>query len=119
MSKIHEAVHELRKAPGVRGVAVLTVDGLVAAAALDPALGNDVVAGLASYLLMTTNRSLAEGGLGKCTQLTLHATHGKSVFLDLDDSYLVVLFDQFADVAEAQRQVQDAASRIRRASRLS
>lgn len=56
--------------------------------------------------------------MGRCQQLTLHSTHGKAVFVDLADSFLVVLFDQFAEVAHAQRQVQDAASRIRRASRL-
>lgn len=118
MSKIHDAVVELRRAPGVKGAAVLTVDGLMAAASLDESLGSDVIAGLASYLLMTTNKSLAEGGMGACSQMTLHATHGKAVFLDLQDSFLVVMFDQFADIADAQKQVQDAATRIRRASRL-
>lgn len=118
MSKIHDAVVELRRAPGVRGAAVLTTDGLTAAASLDSSLSGDVLAGLASYLLMTTNRSLEEGGMGRCQQTTLHATHGKAVFVDLTDSFLVVLFDQFAEVGHAQRQVQDAASRIRRASRL-
>ena len=63
-------------------------------------------------------RWLGEGNMGGCTQLTVHATHGKAVFLDLTDSFLVVLFDQFADIAGAQKQVQDAAARIRRASRL-
>ena len=119
MSKIQDAVNDLRRAAGVRGAAVLTTDGLVAAQALESGLGSDVLAGLASYLLMTTRKSLAEGSLGACTQLTLHATHGKAVFVDLVDSYLVVMFDQFADVAQAQRQVHDAAVRIRRASRVS
>jgi predicted regulator of Ras-like GTPase activity (Roadblock/LC7/MglB family) len=118
MSKIHEAVSDLRRAPGVRGAALLTLDGLMAAADLDSTLSSDVVAGLASYLLMTTNRSLEEGGLGRCGQMTVHATHGKTVFVDLDDSYLVVLFDQFADVADASQDIQDATLRIRRASRL-
>jgi predicted regulator of Ras-like GTPase activity (Roadblock/LC7/MglB family) len=118
MSKIHDAVEDLRRAPGVKGVALLTPDGLVAAASLDSTLASDVVAGLASYLMMTTNRCLEEGGLARCGQMTVHATHGKTVFLDLDDSWLVVMFDQFADVADASQEVQDAALRIRRASRL-
>lgn len=118
MSKIHEAIEALRQASGVRGAALLTHDGLVAASSLDPSLGVDVIAGLASYLLMTTNKSLGEGKLGRCSQLTLHATHGKAVFIDLDDSQLVVVFDQFADIADAQQEVQEAAMRIRRASRL-
>ena len=44
MSKIHDAVVELRRAPGVRGAAVLTNDGLMAASSLDDAIGADVVA---------------------------------------------------------------------------
>lgn len=36
MSKIHDAVVELRRAPGVRGAAVLTTDGLTAAASSIP-----------------------------------------------------------------------------------
>jgi predicted regulator of Ras-like GTPase activity (Roadblock/LC7/MglB family) len=118
MSKIHEAIESLRQAPGVKGAALLTNDGLVAASSLDSSLGVDVIAGLASYLLMTTNKSLADGKLGRCSQLTLHATHGKAVFVDLDESQLVVVFDQFADIADAQKEVQEAALRIRRASRL-
>lgn len=119
MSKIHEAVAELRTAPGVKGVAVLTLDGLVAAAALDEMAGADALAGLASYLLMSTNKCLVEGGMGGCGRMTLHATHGKAIFVDLTDAYLVVMFDQFTDVAQARKEIDDAATCIRRASRLS
>ena len=119
MSKIHEAVAELRTAKGVKGAAVLTMDGLVAAASLEASLIADVLAGLSSYLLMTTNKSLKEGGMGGCARLTLHATNGKAVFVDLTDAYLVVMFDQFADIAAATKQINEVAVRIRRASRLS
>jgi predicted regulator of Ras-like GTPase activity (Roadblock/LC7/MglB family) len=119
MSKIHDAVAELRRAPGVKGAAVLTLDGLVAAASLDDAVGSEALAGLSSYLLMSTNKCLTEGGMGACGRLTLTATHGKAVFVDMTDSYLVVMFDQFTDVAMARKEIDDAAVRIRRASRLS
>lgn len=118
MSKIQEMVVELRSTPGIKGVALITSDGLVAAESLDERYRSEVVAGLTSYLLMTTNRSLREGGLGQCTQFVLHATHGKAVFTTLDDSYLVVLFDQFADLTAARREVQGIAGRLRRATRL-
>lgn len=119
MSKIHDAVIDLRKTPGVKGAAVLTLDGLVAAAALDPAMPSEALAGLASYMLMSTNKCLAEGGMGGCARMTLHATHGKALFVDLTDSYLVVMFDQFTDITGARKEIDDAAIRIRRASRLS
>ncbi|MBL8753167.1 MAG: roadblock/LC7 domain-containing protein [Planctomycetes bacterium] len=119
MGKIQDVVGELRQVAGVKGVAVVTLDGLVIATALEEGTSPDVIGGLASYLLMTTNKSLAEGGLGGCTRLSLHATHGKAVFVDLTDSCLVVMVDQFVDPANVRREIDDAAQRIRRASRLS
>lgn len=118
MSKIQDAVAELRHAPGVKGAAVVTDDGLVAASSLATGLDPEVISGLSSYLMMTTNRSLVEGSYGKCSKLLLNATHGKAVLVQLDDSYLVVLFDQFAEIEQADREVDDAVARIRRASRL-
>jgi len=118
MSKINDAIAELRHAPGVKGAAVITNDGLVAAASLATGLDGDVISGLSSYLMLTTNRSLSEGGYGACTKLLLNSTHGKAVFVQLDESYLVVLFDQFAEISQADREVDEAVTRIRRASRL-
>jgi predicted regulator of Ras-like GTPase activity (Roadblock/LC7/MglB family) len=91
---------------------------LVAAAAIEADQSSEVIAGLSSYLLMATNRSLGEGSLGKCSQLTLHATHGKAVFVDSGDSFLVVLFDQFAEIGPALAGIDAAAARIRLASQL-
>lgn len=118
MSKIHEMLTELRRTPGIKGAAVLTADGLVAAESLDERYRSEVVAGLTSYLLMTTNRSLREGGLGDCSQFVLHATHGKAVFVTLEQAYLVVMFDQFADLQAARQDVVDVAQRIRRSARM-
>ncbi|MFT4841152.1 MAG: putative regulator of Ras-like GTPase activity (Roadblock/LC7/MglB family) [Planctomycetota bacterium] len=118
MSKIHDAIVELRHAPGVKGAAVVTNDGLVAASSLATGIDPDVISGLSSYLMMTTNRSLTEGSYGACTKLLLNATHGKAVLVQLDESYLVVLFDQFAEIAQADREVDETVARIRRASKL-
>ncbi len=118
MSRIREAVAQVRRLPSVRGAVVLTNDGLVAAAELDAEQNSEVIAGLASYLLMTTNRSLGEGSLGRCAQLTVHATNGKAVFVDVGDSFLVVLFDQFAEIGPAQMGIEAAAAVIRSASHM-
>jgi predicted regulator of Ras-like GTPase activity (Roadblock/LC7/MglB family) len=119
VSKIHDTVAELRRIAGVKGAAVITNDGLVAAESLDARYRSDVIAGLTSYLLMSTNRSLREGGLGDCSQFVMHATHGKAVLIGLEESFLVVLFDQFADLQTARKELQEAAQRIRRTSRIS
>lgn len=118
MSKIQDALAELHRTPGVKGAALVTNDGLLAAQSLDERFTSDVVAGLSSYLMMTTNRCLDEGQLGKAAQVVLHASNGKAILTSLDDSCLVVLFDQFADPAQAKREVQEAAQRIRRLSRI-
>lgn len=118
MSKIQDAIAELRRAPGVKGAAVVTKDGLLAASALDPGTSTDVVAGLASYLLMTTNRSLSEGGLSPCEALTLVATNGRTRLISIDEACLVVLFDQFADPAKSEKDVDSTVASIRRAYRI-
>lgn len=119
MSKIQDAIVELRRAPGVKGAAVVTRDGLVAASALDASTGPDVVAGLASYLLMSTNRCLSEGGLSPCESLTIFATNGRTRLVSLDDACLVVMFDQFSEPSKSDKDVAAAVASIRRAYRLS
>lgn len=119
MSKIQDTVHELHRLPGVKGAALITNDGLVVASSLDERFQGDVIAGLTSYLLMTTQRCLTEGGVGRATQYVLTATHGKTLIVGLEDSSLVVVLDQFADLAQARSEAQEAAQRIRRASRIS
>ena len=116
--RIQEAVAELHRLPGVKGAAVITMDGLIAASSLDEVFAGDVLAGLASYLQMTTNRCLEAAGMGPSAYLVLHATHGKATLTRLEESCLVVLFDQFADPSQTRREVQEAAGRIRRASRI-
>ena len=118
MSKIQDAIAELRHAPGVRGAAVVTVDGLTAAASLASGLDGEVIPGLTTYLRMTTNRILSQRDDPDDQKGLLDATHGKAVVVELDDSFLVVLFDQFAEISQADREVEDAVHRIRRASRL-
>jgi predicted regulator of Ras-like GTPase activity (Roadblock/LC7/MglB family) len=118
MSKIHDAIAELHRLPGVKASALVTNDGLVAAESLDQRFPSDVVAGLTSYLLMTTNRCLEEGKLGKASQIVVQASNGKAILTTLDDACLVVLLDQFADATQAKKDVQEAAQRIRRLSRI-
>jgi predicted regulator of Ras-like GTPase activity (Roadblock/LC7/MglB family) len=118
MNKMQETLATLRRASGIKGAAVITDDGLVAASALEASTSPEAIAGLASYLLMTTDRALREGGMGGCSRVTLHASNGKAQFVELDGASLVVLFDQFADPAAARREVDDAAARLRRLQRL-
>ncbi len=118
MTKIQDALAELHRLQGVKGAALVTHDGLIAAQSLDARFSTDVVAGLTSYLMMTANRCLEEGKQPKAAQIVVHASNGKAILTNLDDSCLIVLFDQFADPSKARRDVQEAAQMIRRASRI-
>ncbi|MEY4828957.1 MAG: hypothetical protein RLZZ562_753 [Planctomycetota bacterium] len=118
MNPIQETLEDLRHVSGVKGCMVVTHDGLVVADSLGPRYRQDIVAGLSSYLAMTTNRALAEGGLGKFDSFVLHAAHGKSVFHDIGEAVLVVLMDQFADLEQGRHELQSAVQRLRRSARL-
>jgi predicted regulator of Ras-like GTPase activity (Roadblock/LC7/MglB family) len=63
--------------PGSQGRGDGDPDGIVVASALSAALNSDVVAGLASFLITTTRRSLQEGNLGKFKRFVIQATNGK------------------------------------------
>ena len=115
-----DAAHAAVRLPGQEAASELYFGNLRRIlATTDDARHGDVVGGLASFLLMTMNRSLREGGLGDCRQFMLHATHGKVILTALDEAYLVVIFDQFADVATVRSEVAEAATRIRHTARLS
>jgi predicted regulator of Ras-like GTPase activity (Roadblock/LC7/MglB family) len=118
MGKIQDALAGLRSTPGVKGVALLTADGLVAAADLDAACDAEALAGLASYLMTSTNRALQEGAMGPCARVTIQASNGKAQIVEMTESSLVVLFDQFADLGAARRPVDEAVARIRRLASL-
>jgi predicted regulator of Ras-like GTPase activity (Roadblock/LC7/MglB family) len=118
MSKMQQALSELRRSQGVKGVAIVTTDGLVAAADLDDRFDGEVIAGLSSYLLMTTNRCLIESGIDGCRRIVLHATHGKAIFVPMDASFLVVVCDQFAELVAIQQEVDGVARRLRALARL-
>jgi len=103
---------------GVVGSAVLTNDGIVVASDLGPSLAADVIAGLSSFLISTTRRSLRDAGMGDFSRLVMSATHGKVVLMDLGEAFLVVLIDQLADINASGDELQRAASELQRAARI-
>jgi predicted regulator of Ras-like GTPase activity (Roadblock/LC7/MglB family) len=118
VSTFHETLVELRQAPGIKGAAVVTPDGLIVAHSLEARFRDDVVAGLTSFLVMTTDRCLREGQMEGMTQITLQATNGKVVFTNLDTAWMVVLLDQFADLENCRSEINQATLTLRRHSRL-
>lgn len=118
MSSIQDSLNDLRRAEGVKACMVVTNDGLIVAESLANRFRPDIVAGLASYLCMTTNKALAEGGLERFDTFTLHSAHGKSVVADLGEAFLVVMLDQFADVEQSRSEIQGTIQRLRRSAKM-
>lgn len=119
MSSIQDGLNDLRRVDGVKACMLVTTDGLVVAESMGNRFRSDIVAGLASYLAMTTGKALTEAGLEKFDTFTVHAAHGKSVLVDLGESMLVVLLDQFADIEQSRGEIQGTAQRLRRSARMS
>ncbi len=107
---------ELSAVSGVRGTAVVTPDGIMVASSLHGRFDEDVVAGLASFLIATTNRSMSdEGGFER---FVMHSTHGKVVLNDLGESFLVTITDQFVTIDPLLAEIDDCSRRLRRATKL-
>ncbi len=112
MNSIQEILDSLKQAPGVKGAALVTGDGIVVASALGLELNSDVVAGLTSFLVTTTRRSLQEGGFGAFRRFMIQATNGKLLLLDLGESFLIVQTDQFARLDDCRDEVDQAAAAV-------
>ncbi len=118
MSQIHEIVAGLREVSGVKGTAMLTTDGIMVASELGDEFTDDVVAGLTSFLISTTRRSLEDAGMGTFNRFILNSTHGKVILVDVGDAVLVVMTNQFANLDGCLLKVQEAAAELRRVARI-
>lgn len=118
MNRMQDTMAVLRELGGVRGCAVVTLDGLIVAKSIDASFRQDAVAALSSFLMQATERTLHENGMEPLTLLVLQANYGKAVFVRLDNSYLVVLLDQFTDVSNCREDIDAAAMHLRRLSQI-
>ncbi len=119
MTSIQDVLVDLKSSAELSGCLVLTPDGITVASELSNALNEDLVAGLASFLVSTTKRVLQEGEMGDFSTIALHSTHGKVLLVTLDRAYLVVLTNQFKKLETCMSEIQEAATQIRRLSRIS
>ena len=118
-NEIHDILAKLDRVRGVKGTGLLTDDGIMVASTLGEDFLEDVVAGLSSFLISTTRRSLREAELGGMfTRFVLNSTHGKVVMLDVGESFLVVITNQFADLGACLVEIQQAGTALRRAARI-
>jgi predicted regulator of Ras-like GTPase activity (Roadblock/LC7/MglB family) len=110
---------EVAEVDGVRGCALTTSDGMAVRSDLRGRFREDVVSGLASFLVSTTRRAFEEAGQeGIVDRFVVHATHGKLVLKKVHDAFLVVITDQFARLEPLLEAVDEIAARMGAASRM-
>jgi predicted regulator of Ras-like GTPase activity (Roadblock/LC7/MglB family) len=119
MTSIKDILEDLKFSVAGKGCLLMMHDGTVVATALEEGLEPELVSGLTSFLTSTLDRGLNEGGMGGFTSFNIHSTHGKVLVVDLGDSYLVVLTNQFGALNSSMPEIQEATLQLRRASRIS
>jgi len=119
MSAMTTILDEICEIGELKGAAVVTNDGIIVASALADEFPEDVVAALSSFLISTTVRALEEAELESTfRRFVLTATHGKLVFLNLGEAFLVLMANQFADLSPSLDAVNAAAERLRSICRI-
>jgi len=113
-----EILAELNSEVGVKGSAVMTQDGMLVKGALAPTVREEVLSALSSFLISTTRRALQECGIETFERFIITSTHGKLVLVDLGESFLVVMADQFINIDLTLIGIMSAAQRLRRVSRI-
>ena len=111
---MRQILKELNEETGIVGSMVITPDGMMAAAALGPEYEEDVVAAFASTLLLSLKRGMAT--LGKSEEMetcTLNASEAKVVFLDMKNSYLVVVAPPDMKIDTKMQAIDRAIDRIK------
>ena len=97
---------------GVRGSMVVTPDGLVVASALGTDLEEERVAGMASKIIQATRVALHKLS-GAFTRFVLTAVHGRMVFVDVGQMFVVVLTEKHINLEATLLEVDAAARKIR------
>jgi len=109
-----QILRRLNETPGIRGSLVMTEDGIIASADLGAGLEEEPVAALASGLLGSWKRSL--GALGRpetLQEVSLGASDGRLVFVEVDGAYLVAVTGRGIDLAQTFGILRDAARKLR------
>ena len=114
-NNIEQILDRLRDVPGLKGSAVVTADGIMVKSALSDPASEEVVAGLISFLLSTTRRTLSEGSLGPFRRFAMHCTHGKIVLWDLGTSCLVAVADQFTALEDCMPRLEETVAALKQA----
>lgn len=110
---MREILTALNLEAGTTGSMVITLDGIMVAAALGEHHEEDSMAAFAASLLLTVKKSLsALNASSGFRSVTLSATHGKLSFFDMSNSYLMLVSDPNTELDCEAAPIQKAINKI-------
>ncbi len=110
---MREILTALNVEAGTTGSMVITLDGIMVAAALDDHYEEDSMAAFAASLLLTVKKNLsALNASSSFRSVTLSATDGKLSFFDMSNSYLVLVSDPSTELDCESKPIQNAIHKI-------
>ena len=109
---MRDILDRLNRGVGVRGSMIVTAEGLL----VDSSMGQDLeegrVAAIASNIIQKTQTALSSIELRKFSQFILTAVHGKMVFQDIGEAFLVVITDKAINLDHTLIEIKGAAFKI-------
>ncbi|MCB9882470.1 MAG: roadblock/LC7 domain-containing protein [Planctomycetes bacterium] len=111
---MREILESLKKTPEVRGVVLLTTDGVVVETVLPDTVDGDAFAALASHLAVEARRATRRGGLNDFRRIVLTATRGTLVLVAMEHAFLMVAVRNTVDLDQITLDVESAAHKVLR-----
>ena len=105
-------LEKVNRGVGVRGSMVVTPDGIMVAAALGHDLEEDRVAGMASKIIQGARMALKQLN-GTFSRFVLTSVHGRMVFVDVGQMFVVVLTEKNINLEATLLEVDAASRKIR------
>jgi predicted regulator of Ras-like GTPase activity (Roadblock/LC7/MglB family) len=113
-----DILKRLNRGLGIRGSMIVTADGIIVASHMGEDLDDNRVAAIASNVIQRTQHTLTEIELRKFSQFILTAVHGKMVFQDIGNAFLVVLTDKSINLDHTLIEIKGAAFKIQSRAKL-
>jgi predicted regulator of Ras-like GTPase activity (Roadblock/LC7/MglB family) len=114
-----DLLKNLTELPCVQGSMLITSDGILIAAELQPGLDQDAVAALSSSMLMTLKRSMAPFSPVLPEETILTASEGKLIFLSVGNACLVAVTRRNLKLESELVEIRSIARKIRQRCELS
>lgn len=110
---MREILQQLNENADILGSIVITPDGIMVAAALQPDLEEEKIAAFTSSLLLTLKKSLQQlNNSGSMSFCTINSTEGKLIFFDLENSFLVLVSRPNAQITSCMEEINHAITEI-------